>query len=275
MDSPKTKPGLSQALLKAVERLGQGVIAGVAEIGQASLLGAESLYWLVVGRFRGQPVRLGAIVEQAMEMGIRALPIVLVMNFTIGMMLAIQGIYSLRMFGAEQQVVLGVAFSVVREFAPLITGILVAGRSGSAIAARLGTMTINQEIDALTVMGIVPVRYLVAPPLIAALVMVPLMTFLGMLVALLGASLTVRIDLGMSLSAFFHQTLDILRLIDLTHGLGKSALFALQIVLVGVVNGVSVSGGAEGVGKMTTRSVVQAISAIIVTDMVFAFILTR
>lgn len=258
-----------------VERIGAATLSGIAEIGMGAWLFAESLYWLALGRTQRQPVRFGAVIAQAWEIGIQALPILIILNGTIGVMLAIQGIYSLRAFGAESQVVMGVAFSVVREFAPLITGILVAGRSGSALAARLGTMTINQEIDALTVMGIVPTRFLVAPALVASLVMVPILAFIGMVVALLGSALYVELALGLSLPAYASQTLDILRFHDLTHGLGKSALFALIIVLVGVVNGLSVTGGAEGVGRVTTRSVVQSISAIVITDMIFAFVLTR
>lgn len=263
------------SLLKRVEQIGAATLSGVEEIGRGALLFAESLYWLLLGRTQNQPVRLGAVVHQAWEIGVLALPILVILNATIGIMLAIQGIYSLRTFGAEQQVVIGVAFSMVREFAPLITGILVAGRSGSALAARLGTMTINQEIDALTVMGIVPTRFLIAPALVASLIMVPLLAFVGMVVGLLGAAIYVEMALGLSLAAYASQTLDILRLHDLTHGLGKSGLFALIIVLVGVVNGLSVTGGAEGVGRVTTRAVVQSISAIVVTDMIFVFVATR
>jgi len=214
-------------------------------------------------------------VAEMMQIGIRALPIVTVLSATIGIMLAIQGIHTLRLFGAESRVTLGIAFSIIREFAPLITGILVAGRSGSALAARLGTMNINQEIDALRVMGINPVRFLVAPSLVAMMVMVPLLTFWADLVGLLGAGVYVSIDLGMSLGAYVDEVLDLTSVGDLTHGLGKSIIFAGLITLVAVVNGASVTGGAEGVGRATTRSVVQAIAGILITDMLFVFIVTR
>ena len=125
-------------------------------MGFAAALLAKSIYWLVVGRGQHQPVRLSSVFLQAREIGIDALPILSIFTFTIGVMLAIQGIYTLKPFGAESRVTTGIALSVVREFSSLITGILVAGRSGSALAARLGTMKINQEIDALTVMGIDP-----------------------------------------------------------------------------------------------------------------------
>ena len=190
-------------------------------------------------------------------------------------MLAIQGIHTLRIFGAESRVTIGIAFSVVREFSPLITGILVAGRSGSGLAARIGTMKINQEIDALKVMGINPTRFLVVPALLAMLVMVPMLTILSDLMGLLAAGLYVGIDLGISMAAYFDEVRDILTVDDVWHGIGKSVIFAILIAVIGVVNGASVTGGAEGVGKATTRSVVQAISAIIVTDMIFAFVATR
>ena len=257
------------------DRMGRATIRAVEEFGFAASLLGEALWWLAAGRTRRQPVRLRPIIIQAMETGIQALPIVTILAATIGLMLAIQGIYTLRTFGAESRVTLGIALSTVREFSPLITGILVAGRSGSALAARLGTMRINQEIDALNVMGINPVRFLVVPPLVAMMVMMPLMTLWADLVSLLAAGLYVSAQLQTSLAAYGDELLTILKLNDFMHGLAKSAIFAVLIAIVGVVNGASVSGGAEGVGRMTTRSVVHAISAIIITDMVFAFMVTR
>jgi phospholipid/cholesterol/gamma-HCH transport system permease protein len=220
-------------------------------------------------------VRVAPVFAEMMEIGVRAIPIVSVLAATIGAMLAIQGIDTLRTFGAEQQVVVGIALSITREFAPVITGILVAGRSGSALAARLGTMTINQEIDALVVMGINPVRFLAAPALLAMLVMLPSLTFLADFVGLLGAGIYVSLDLGISMAAYWDQTRAVLDVDDLLHGLYKSVLFAILVTVIGVVNGGSVSGGAEGVGRATTRSVVQSIAAIVIADMVVAFLLTR
>jgi phospholipid/cholesterol/gamma-HCH transport system permease protein len=136
-------------------------------------------------------------------------------------------------------------------------------------------MTINQEVDALTVMGIDPIRYLVVPPLVAMLVMVPALTMWSHLVSLFGAGLYVSSSLESSFSAYVQQVIDALRLADLVHGLAKSVIFSVLITMVGVVNGAAVTGGAEGVGRVTTRSVVQAISAIVVTDMIFAFMVTR
>lgn len=258
-----------------LERIGRATLKGVDEMGFAAALLGESLYWIVMGRRRRQPVRIPAIFVQMMETGVYAIPIITVLSGTIGIMLAIQGIYTLRVFGAESRVTLGIALSVVREFSPLITAILVAGRTGSALAARLGTMRINQEIDALRVMGISPVRFLVVPALLAMVVMVPALTIWSNIVGLLGAGFYVANELGMSLGAYVDQVAESLRSNDVWHGIGKSAIFAVLITLVGVVNGASVTGGAEGVGRMTTRSVVHAISAIVITDMIFVFMVTR
>jgi phospholipid/cholesterol/gamma-HCH transport system permease protein len=258
-----------------LDQIGRRAVGGLSEFGFGAALLGESLFWLVMGRRRRQPARLAPMAHQAMEIGIGALPIVTVLAATIGIMLAIQGIYSLKLFGAESRVTFGVAMSTVREFAPLITGILVAGRSGSALAARLGTMRINQEIDALTVMGISPVRFLVVPALVAMLVMLPCLTLWADLVGLFAAGLYIAPQLGTSLAGYGADVVDIVRLNDLWHGLSKSAIFAVLITIVGVVNGASVTGGAEGVGRMTTRSVVHAISAIVITDMIFVFLVTR
>ncbi len=261
--------------LRYAERIGRAAVSGIEELGTCGVLVVESLYWLVAGPRLRQPVRINAIFVQMMEIGIHAVPIVAMMAGTIGVMLAIQGIHTLKIFGAESRVVVGIAFSVVREFAPLITGIIVAGRSGSALAARLGTMKISQEIDALHVMGINPTRFLVVPAFLSLVVMVPSLTLLSDFVGLFAAGLYVGADLGISMAAYVDQTIDILSLDDLTHGLGKSVIFGVLIAVIGVVNGSSVTGGAEGVGRVTTRAVVQAISAIVVTDMLFAFVATR
>jgi phospholipid/cholesterol/gamma-HCH transport system permease protein len=258
------------AVVRGTEALGRGTVKSVEMVGHWGVLAGESVFWMVAGPKLRQPIRIREVVRQMMEVGIFAIPIVAM----LAAMLAVQGIYSLRTFGAESQVVFGIALSVVREFAPLITGILVAGRSGSAFAARLSTMQINQEIDALRVMGINPVRYLVAPALIGMTLMVPALTFLADLVALYAAGLYVTAELDISQAAYWSQVIKFLGVGDLGHGLGKSAIFAVLITLIGAVNGASVSGGAEGVGRMTTRAVVQSISAIVVTDMLFVLVVT-
>jgi phospholipid/cholesterol/gamma-HCH transport system permease protein len=262
-------------LQAALDRLGRRSLQALAELGYAAMLLVESLYFTAFGWARGQPVRLRMIAEQARQVGVDALPIVSLLAMTIGVMLGIQFIAALSEFGAESQVLMATAKSVTREFGALITAIVVAGRTGSALAARLGSMTVSQEIDALAVIGIEPVRYLVAPALTAMLIMVPTLTVFANLVALTGAGLYASGPLDMSLGAYLARTLELLEPRDLWEGLSKSVVFALLITLIGTSTGFSVTGGAEGVGRATTRAVVLSISAIVVVDMLFSFFLNR
>jgi phospholipid/cholesterol/gamma-HCH transport system permease protein len=259
----------------AIERLGRVCFDLIEELGYYLALTLESLYWLLWGSTRHQPVRVGAAVQQMVAIGLAGLPIVFMLSFAIGVMLAIQGIHTLKQFGAETQVVLGIALAVTREFGALITGILVAGRSGSALAARIGTMTVNQEIDALRVMGINPIRYLVSPVLVAMLIMMPLVTLFADFAALFGGAVFCNLELKLSYAAYWDQTTGFITVDDVMQGLSKSVVFAVIIALVGVSNGFMVSGGAEGVGKATTRSVVLAISYIVLADMTFTYFLSR
>ena len=266
---------ISHQFLNAVEKIGRSSLKFVESVGYYFALLAESIAWIIAGPFYKQPVRIPSVFSQMMTIGIAACPIVFILSFSIGVMLAIQMIYNLKTFGAESQVVVGVALSVTREFAPLITGILIAGRTGSALAAKLGTMQVNQEIDALRVMGINPIRYLVSPALLAMLIMVPALTFFSDIAGLLGGALYTGIEIGLSFSAYIDRTIAALMVGDVMQGLFKSIVFALIITLVGASNGFSVTGGAEGVGKATTRSVVLSISFIVIADMIFTYFLNR
>lgn len=260
---------------QSIERLGFIVVRSVEETGYIFRLFYEALEWLALGRRRKQPVRLSSIFSEAMHIGIQAIPIIGILCFSVGIMLAIQGIETLKTFGAEGQVVLGIALSVTREFSPLIVSILVAGRSGSAIAARVGTMLEAQEIDALRVIGINPVRYLVAPILLAMLVCLPCLVILGDAAGLFGGAIYTKIALNLPLNVYFDRTFDVLSIDDVMQGLIKSLVFALIIALVGLANGFQVQGGAEGVGRATTRAVVMSISLIVIADMVFTYFLNR
>lgn len=255
------------------ERVGRRFYTGIADLGYTVLLLAESLFWILLGRWRQQPVRLTAVVSEMMAVGVSAIPVVGLLAFANGAMMAMQGIYTLRDFGAESQVVVGLTTSVTREFGVLIAGIVVAGRSGSAIAARIGSMQMRQEIDALRVMGIAPVRYLVAPILIALLVMMPTLTVFSNLMAILGGGLVVVTELHTSFGGYVDRVLGVLEPVDLWQGLSKSLVFGVLVAVVAAGNGFSASGGAEGLGRATTRSVVLCISAIVVADMVFTFLL--
>lgn len=265
----------SRMLLQSIENIGRRTVKGIEELGYIFVLLAESLYWLVWGKRRQQPVRIPSIFHETLHIGVLAIPIISILCFAIGIMLAIQGIETLKTFGAESQVIIGIALSVTREFSPLIVSILVAGRSGSAITARIGTMLESQEIDALRVIGINPVRYLVAPLLVAMLLAIPALTILGDLMGLLGGAVYTAMELNMTLGIYFDRSFEILSVDDIRQGLIKSIVFAIIIVLVGVSNGFQVRGGAEGVGRATTRSVVLSITFIIIADMIFTYFLNR
>jgi phospholipid/cholesterol/gamma-HCH transport system permease protein len=257
------------------ENVGRSTSQGVEQLGYGASLFGQILYWAVMGRYRQQRVRAAPIFAEAMQAGIRAIPIIAILSMTIGIMLALQGIHALKSFGAEHQVVLGVVLGVTREFAPLITGILVAGRSGSALAARLATMTISQEIDAMRSMGIDPVRFLAVPALLSMVVMLPVLVVMADFAALLGAGLYIVPEIDITMASYIDQTLASITTDDVLHGISKSAIFGVLITIVGIVDGSSVTGGAEGVGRVTTAAVVHGISAIVLTDMIFVFAATR
>ncbi|VAW66980.1 Putative ABC transport system permease protein [hydrothermal vent metagenome] len=258
-----------------IEKVGRVSINTIEEVGYAIVLLMESVYWILLGKFNNQPVKLPLIFMQAVQIGVTAIPIVVVLCFSVGMMLAMQGLETLKPYGAQTQVVNGIAISVCREFAALIVGIIVAGRSGSAIAARIGTMNESQELDALQVIGIDPVRYLAAPALLAMIISMPVLTLLGDLMGMLGGAVYTLYELGMPLDIYMSRSFEAINVFDLMQGLIKSIVFSILIVIVSVVNGFQVKGGAEGVGLATTRSVVMSISAIVVADMIFTFLLTR
>ena len=269
-------PDAEQSLLrKFLVSTGRATVGFVAESGYVLALAIESLYWLFFGSFKGQRVRIGVVAAESLQVGVRALPILFLLSFAIGAMLAIQGVHTLKQFGAETQVVLAIALSVTREFAPLVTAVLVAGRTGSALAAKIGTMQVNQEVDALRVMGINPVRYLVSPVLVAMLLMSPCLTFFSIISAMFGGAVYCNLEFGLGYTAYLDQSLSFIKVDDLVQGFAKSFVFAVLITLIGAANGFAVRGGAEGVGRYTTRSVVLAISSIVVADMVFTFFLNR
>ncbi|VAW77417.1 hypothetical protein MNBD_GAMMA14-2504 [hydrothermal vent metagenome] len=257
------------------ERVGHTFVSGVEDFGYGASLLVESVFWLLAGRWMQQRVRLSEIAREMMAIGVQATPVVTILAFANGAMMAMQGIYTLRDFGAESQVVSGIAMSVTREFGVLIAGIVVAGRSGSAIAARIGTMQMAQEIDALRVMGVSPVRYLVSPILAAMLLMMPMLVILSDAMAILGGGVISVIELHISLDTYIARVFVELTPGDVFQGLTKSVVFAVLITLVATSNGFNASGGAEGLGRATTRSVVLCISAIVVADMIFTFFLSR
>ncbi|MFH1131749.1 MAG: MlaE family lipid ABC transporter permease subunit [Pseudomonadota bacterium] len=235
---------------------------------------ADTAYWALIAPFRRQFPPPGATITQAIRIGMNALPIVALIAFLLGLIMAFQAAYQLRQFGANIFVANLVGIAMVRELGPLMTAIIVAGRSGSAIAAELGTMTVAEEIDALRVMGIEPIRYLVVPRVFAITFTQPALTIFANAVGVFGGFLIALLYLDLSPAAYINQTIMAVKLGDVTMGLAKSLTFAWVIVLTGCHCGLKISGGAVGVGRATTMSVVASIFSIIVVDSIFTTVST-
>ncbi len=235
-------------------------------------LSAKAAYWTYVAPFKGRPVKWRNAVHQMVGAGVDSIPIVAMISFFIGIVLGLQGAYQLAKLGATYFVTALVGVSMTRELGPLMTAIIIAGRSGSSFAAELGTMKVSEEIDALEAMGLDSVRYLVVPKYIAMLVMMPCLTLLSDLSGILGGAAFEILQLDQSFSMFLSATRDSLVMRDITTGLIKSMVFGLIITTIGCNEGFSVKGGAEGVGKATTSSVVISIFLIIFADVIFTAI---
>jgi phospholipid/cholesterol/gamma-HCH transport system permease protein len=236
---------------------------------QVCRLITDTVAWVAVKPLAGKGLRVRSTIEHFVEFGVRSLPIVGLICFLIGAIMAMQSAYQLARFGAQHLVANLVAVAAMRELAPLMTAILLAGRSGSAITAEIGTMKVGEEIDALEVMGLNPVKFLVAPKFLAMAAAVPCLTILATLSMILGGYLLSIGVLGIDSSLYLSNTASALQGKDFATGLTKSLFFAVTICWVGVYRGFQVEGGAEGVGRKTTSSVVTSIFMIIIVDLVF------
>jgi phospholipid/cholesterol/gamma-HCH transport system permease protein len=253
----------------ALGSIGRKAFEFLAHIVRMGHLVFQALYWVFVGPLKGRGIRWGSTFEQMVRMGVDSIPIVTVICFFVGLILAMQAAYQLEQFGATIYVADLVGVSMTREMGPMLTAIIVTGRSGSAIAAEIGTMKVAEEIDALRTMGFNPIRFLVVPRVLALLVVIPCLTLLADLVGILGGVFIAVTALKLSAHQYFYHTAEALVMKDLVTGLIKSVSFGLIVAVVGCYQGFGVSGGAEGVGRSTTASVVSSIFLIIVADLVF------
>jgi phospholipid/cholesterol/gamma-HCH transport system permease protein len=216
--------------------------------------------------------RMGAVVRQMLEVWIKALVIVGVLTFLIGVVIAYQGVQQLRQFGAETFTVEAVGIGMFRELGVLLTAIIVAGRSGSAFTAQIGTMQVNQEIDAMRTIGLNPIEWLVLPRILALVLSMPLLAFWGDMTGLLGGAVACTIYLDFTFVQFFDRLRDTVGIWHFYTGMIKSPVFGFVIAAIGCFEGLQVRGSAESVGQLTTRSVVESIFCVIVLDAVFSII---
>jgi phospholipid/cholesterol/gamma-HCH transport system permease protein len=255
--------------MEILSQIGGGTFNGLSYVGSLASLGARAAYYTLVAPFKGKPLRLERAVSQAMDVGVRCLPILSLITFFIGLILALQAAYELRQFGAMSAVATAVAVSMSRELGPLITAIVVIGRSGSAFAAEIGTMKVNEEIDAMETMAISPIRFLVAPKFLAMLAMLPCLTVWANAMGVLGGSLFGVAQADFTFVRYIHASIDSLLLRDITSGLVKSVMFGITITAVGCLEGLSTGAGAEQVGRSTTRAVVMSIFLVVIVDLLF------
>ena len=249
--------------------IGRNTLGLVRYASGLSELSAKTAYWTFIAPFKGLGLKGKSAVHQAVLVGYSAVPIVFVISFFIGMVLAFQGAYQLEKLGATYFVAALVGVSVTRELGPLITAVVVAGRSGSAFAAEIGTMNVSEEIDALEVMGLNSVKYLVVPKYLAMIIMMPCLTLLSDMAGILGGAAFGFGQLDQTFTLYAIATSEALVMKDISTGLIKSVVFGAIITTVGCHEGFTVRGGAEGVGKATTSAVVISIFAVIVADLSF------
>jgi phospholipid/cholesterol/gamma-HCH transport system permease protein len=251
----------------ALRSVGRSTVNFLADTGATWRLAMEALSRFLTGPFRPENLHFRATVEQCVRAGYSSLPLVALISLLMGMIMALQSAYQLHELGALDLVANLVALAVTRELAPLLTAVIVAGRFGSAIAAELGTMKVSQEIDALIVMGIDPVSFLVVPRLVALVVSLPCLTIFADLVGILGGYTVAVGALGIGSGTYISNTVDALVLQDIFTGLAKAVVFALIIGLVGCQRGLQTEGGADEVGRSTTSSVVRSIVLVIAADL--------
>ncbi|WP_293938291.1 ABC transporter permease [Iodobacter sp.] len=216
-------------------------------------------------------LRITEVIATASKNGADALPIVALIAALLGMILAFQSAIPMRQFGAEVFVADLVGLSLVRELAPLMMAILLAGRTGAAFAAELASMKVNEELNALTTLGLNPIRYLVLPRIIATTLMAPLLSACAVLIGLVGAAI-VMLSFNIPIQTYISRVSTIVHLGDFTGGLFKAAIFGMEIALIGCFRGLQAGSGASAVGAATTQAVVSSIVAVVVSDGLFAFV---
>ena len=262
---PPKEPGLLDSFTDTV-------ISVAKEFGEFVTMCIDAIYWTMIAPFEGKGFRFDAFLDEAYEMGVRAVRIVCLMNFLMGLIIAMLSAKQVEAFGMQIYVANLIMIGFARELAAVTTAVVVSARTGAAIAAELATMKVQEEIDALRGMGINVVQYLVTPKVLALVVVLPCLVTLGLISGIAGGALWGIVVLGFRPSIWYQQTLGAAFMEDIIQGMLKTIFFAIAIALIGCHNGLRVKGGSRGVGLMTTRAVVMDIFTLISIDIVFAAI---
>lgn len=248
-------------MFRFFEFIGIHVRPFLEDVGRIILLLINILRWLL-----RPPLDLRNIIKQFLEVGVRSTPVVLITAVFTGMVLALQSYTGFRRFGAEALMGTVVALSMTRELGPVLTGLIVTGRAGAAMAAELGTMKVTEQIDALYTMATNPVKYLIVPRFLAGVFMLPALTVLADMIGIIGGYFVGVVVLDTNPTVYMRRTVDYLELSDIYYGLIKSSFFGMAISLISCYKGFYAEGGAEGVGKATTGAVVISSMTILISD---------
>ncbi len=244
--------------LEGIARSMGGAVTGLGSVGSFFV---QSVYLSL-----RRPFKMNYIFKQMEFIGVNSLLVVVITGIFTGMVLALQSSYGFRKFGAEGMVGAIVALSMTRELGPVLTSLMVTGRAGSAMTAELGTMRVTEQIDAITVMALNPIKYLVSPRVIASFLMLPVLTAISNFVGIIGGYLVGVKLLGINEGAFVNKIEKILGLEDIYNGLIKAAVFGVIMSVICCYKGFNTKGGAEGVGRATTEAVVASSLTILVSD---------
>ena len=264
-------PAENTASTRLAEEIGEATVEVWRDIQILVSFVGELSVGLVYAAFHPRSVRWRDALRVAEAAGVNALPIVALVSFLMGLIMAFQAAIPLRQFGAELFIANLIGLSILRELGPLMTAIILAGRSGSAFAAELGTMKVREEIDALRTMGLDPVRFLIVTRVVAAVCMTPLLTIFADLVGLIGGAV-VMLSLGFPLVTFFHQVQYAVSYGSLVGGLVKAFVFGILVAGIGCLRGLQTKTGATAVGESTTSAVVSGIILIAITDGIFSVV---
>lgn len=254
--------------MNILETIGRITLKTGVAIWDVMALFFKTLYWLFFAPFKGKFIGRRYIFEQMVFAGVQSISIVFFVALFIGIVLAMQGAYQLDKLGAVRYVASLISVSACREIGPVLIALVIAGRVGAAITAELGTMKVTEQIEALETMALNPIRFLVVPRFLALLVMLPALTVMGDVIAMFGGYLVGVYNLGVSPGLYIDTTFQFLEMKDVMTGLFKSFVFAMIIAMISCYQGLNTSGGAEGVGRSTTLSVVTSFILIILADCV-------
>lgn len=255
-------------ILRIFENIGRPVTYYLAVTRDFLKLLIDTLYWIFIGPVRGKGINGAAVSRQMVFMGVNSIIIVIFVTYFTGVVLAMQSSYQLTKMGAKVWVSALTSISICRELGPVLTALVLAGRIGAAITAEIGSMKVNEQIEAIETMAISPVRYLVVPKFLALLVMLPCLTVIGDMAGIMGGYTIGVYSLQINPELYLQNTFDNLTLKDIYTGLTKPFVFAVIISMVGAYQGLQTRGGAVGVGKATTVSVVTSFILIILADAV-------